>query len=171
MPETRSMASQSINGAGTPALASAIGTMEDETKVLVQPKRPIHTDAREQWVADKTALQENGSSIAAGTSLPGGDPGLQSLLHNSPFLYLGSPMTPYEWFKVAVMVIATSRNMWQNCISKHAGEHVRNCIVPIQTRYTRIQVPVKAYLPRGPQRCQQDCMPPNARIPDLLLHD
>lgn len=100
------MASQSTNGAGTPARASAIGRMESETKVLVQPKRPIDTDARGQRVADKTALQENGSSIAAGASLPGADPELQSLLHNSPFLYLGSPMTPYEWFKFAVMVSA-----------------------------------------------------------------
>ena len=100
------MASQSTNGVDTPALASAIGTIEDDKKVLVQPKRPIDTDARGQWVADKTALQENKSSIAAGASLPGADPELQSLLDNSPFLYLGSPMTPYEWFKFAVMVSA-----------------------------------------------------------------
>ena len=104
MPETRSMRADSVNGAQTPALASAVSSIEDETKVLLHPDRPIDTDTRGQRVATHAVQHENGISMAASKTLPGEDPELQSLLRDSPFLDLNSPMTPYEWFKFVAMV-------------------------------------------------------------------
>lgn len=104
MPETRSMVAKSANGAETPALASAVGSIGAEAKVLLQPDRPINTDTRGQHVATDVSHHENGEGAAAVKTLPGADPELQSLMHDSPFLDLSSPMTPYEWFKFFAMV-------------------------------------------------------------------
>ena len=94
--------------AETPALASAITSIEGESKVLLQPDWPIDTDTRGQRVAGNTGLHENGTSTAAVNTLPGADQELQSLLQDSPFLDLSSPMTPYEWVKCVVMVSGCS---------------------------------------------------------------
>ncbi len=104
------MMAKSANGAQTPALADAITSIEGETKVLLEPGQPIDTDTRSQRVAESTGLQENGRTGAGVNTLPGADPELQKLLHDSPFLDLSSPMTPYEWFKFFVMV---------GCLSTH----------------------------------------------------
>lgn len=102
MPETRSMASKSsANGADTSALTEAASAIGSEAKVLLQPDGPIdlYTSA-----ASETLQQGNASKASAGFNLPGAEPQLQDLLHDSPFLDLDSPMTPYEWFKFVVMV-------------------------------------------------------------------
>ena len=98
------MMTKSADGAQTPALADAITSVEGEAKVLLEPDQPIDTDIRSQRVAESTGLHENGRTGAGVNTLPGADPELQSLMHNSPFLDLSSPMTPYEWFKFFVMV-------------------------------------------------------------------
>ena len=106
MPETRSKVSKSVNGDGTPALATAVDNMRGEAKALLQPDRPIETDTSKQRVTGRTAVQANGTSSPAVAAPPGADPVLQELLHDSPFLDLSSPMTPYEWFKFFAMVRA-----------------------------------------------------------------
>lgn len=108
MPETRSMMAKTANGAETPALASAVSSIEDEARVLLQPGRPIDTDTRGQRVATNPVQHVNGRNGAAIETLPGADPELQRLLHDSPFLDLSSPMTPYEWFKFLAMVSGPS---------------------------------------------------------------
>ncbi len=106
MSETRSKVSDHANGDGTTALATAVDNIRNEAELLLQPDRPIETDTSKQRVTAGTAVQANGTSFPAVAILPGADPKLQELLHYSPFLDLSSPMTPYEWFKFFVMVIA-----------------------------------------------------------------
>ena len=108
MPETRSKVSNSVDGDGTPALATAVDNMRGEGMVLLQPDRPIETDTSKQRLTGRTAVQANGTSSPAVPPPPGADPDLQGLLHDSPFLDLSSPMTPYEWFKFFAMVKVTS---------------------------------------------------------------
>lgn len=127
MPQTRSMA-ENLSDAGTPALANAAGSIGEETKLLLQPDRPIETDTNGQRVLAKTHRSGAGNSSSANTTLPGADAELQELMRNSPFLDLSSPMTPYEWLKCLLMVRQAPLRIYQRAVAPNCHASQAECV-------------------------------------------
>ena len=72
------------------------------------PMTPLNADVAAP-VTDSRSCSVGGCQTGAGLAHsallpPGSEPELQEAIRDSPFLDLSSPMTPYEWLKIPIMV-------------------------------------------------------------------
>lgn len=72
------------------------------------PMTPLNSDVAAPLIDSRSSSLrgcQTGASLSNGALLPpGSEPELQDAIRDSPFLDLSSPMTPYEWLKIPIMV-------------------------------------------------------------------